>query len=311
MAPDSNIEIILIAGPTASGKSDLGQRLAQKLNGEIVNMDSQQCYRHLVIGTGKPKMEERKKPHWLYEEVDPGNWMSAGEFARRAQVVVQDIHQRGHFPVLVGGTGLYLRAFLEGLDPLPPRDPQVRKRLEGELVQEGAETMYQRLMQIDPESAPRVKPQDRLRLIRALEIWELTGKAPSTLLKRGRCQELRYRTETYWLTPGREELRQRIAKRVEQMFSEGWPQEVRGFIQQGQDPRDWPNKPIGYSEIAEAWQGLRTWEGLQENIILRTQRYAKRQETFFRGLFANPAYGLRGSKLICCPQFGTKVTVGA
>lgn len=297
----------MVAGPTASGKSALGLQLAKRWNGEIINMDSQQCYAGLVVGTGKPGPREGGVAHWLYEEVGPGEWMSAGEFARRAEQCISEMRKRGKTPVLVGGTGLYIRALLEGLDPLPARDEKIRARLEQERQEEGLAALYRRLADIDPASVQRISPQDAVRIVRSLELWELTGTAPSLLLRKGRAERLCYSTRTYCLTPDRELLREAIRHRVHEMFRGGWVEEVRGLLHRQQDPGAWPNKPIGYLEIAEALQGRRSMEEVLETIVRKTQQYAKRQETFFRGLFANPAYRQSGSSLQFLTSFGTEV----
>ncbi|MDX1387270.1 MAG: tRNA dimethylallyltransferase, partial [bacterium] len=182
--------------------------------------------------------------------------------------------------------GLYLRALLEGLDPLPQRDQKIRDRLGGLATQ----VLHQKLKEVDPKLAERVAPQDRSRLTRFLEIFELSGRPPSALLRRGRASELQYVVETHWLCPAREVLRGKIGERVKEMFARGWVEEVRSLKRKGKDPLSWENKPIGYSEIARNLDAKVDWNEIQEMIIQKTRRYAKRQETFFRGLMKNPAY---------------------
>ncbi len=289
--------IILIVGPTASGKSDFAQDLAESMGGEVVNVDSQQFYRGLDIGTGKLAPEKRRVPHWLLDICEPGEWMSAMDFVRRAEILLLEIVRRGKVPILVGGTGFYVRALLEGLDDLPPRNPQIRKQLEAEAEHEGWQALYQRLQQVDPLSAAKIGPQDSARLIRYLEIFLLSGQTPSQLFQKQKGEPLRYVTHTYWLRPCREVLRERIALRVRSMIELGWLEEIRQFLLGGESPLQWSAKPIGYRELTRVLtEGLPLEQAIEE-IIQKTRQYAKRQETFFKGLFSNPAYQNDGSIL--------------
>jgi tRNA dimethylallyltransferase len=300
-------KIILIIGPTASGKSHYAQRLALQRGGEIINYDSQQFYRGLDIGTGKVPERERVVPHWLLDCLNPGEFMGAGEFVRQTEPILKDIFTRGKIPILVGGTGLYIRSLLEGIDDLPPRDPNIRRRLEAELEREGTEFLHRRLAGIDSVQAARVSHSDRLRLVRFLEIYEISGKAPSQLLRSGRAERLRYPSETHWFCPPRETLREKIAERVGQMLSDGWVGEVRGLMDRKNDPRVWENKPLGYVELASALAEGRDSSTVSPLIIQKTQAYAKRQGTFFRGLLANSAYQNSGSTLKILENFGENI----
>ena len=300
-------KIVLIIGPTSAGKSQYAQELALQLNGEIINCDSQQFYRGLDIGTGKLSPRERKVPHWLLDTLDPGAFMSAGEFTRQAEVILDDLFLRHKTPILVGGTGLYIRSLLEGIDDLPPRDPLIRGRLEKELAEKGSEVLHRRLQEIDPAQAAKISTQDRLRVVRFLEIHEISGKPPSQLFIKGRPEQLRYPTESHWLSPPREILRKKIAERIEQMLADGWAEEVRGLLARGQDPRNWENKPIGYAELAEAVVAEQDVSAVSPVIIKNTRAYAKRQETFFRGLFSNTAYQKFGSTLKVLENFSENI----
>jgi len=295
--------IVVVAGATASGKSAFAERLGEEIGGEILNADSQQFYRGFDIGTGKLPPERRRLPHWLLDACAPGERMTAMEFARRAERLIAEIAARGRVPILVGGTGLYLKALLEGLDRLPPRDPEIRRRLQAEAARLGPEALHQRLRALDPESAARISPRDPNRLVRYLEIAELSGRSPSELLTRRRPPVLRFPTETYWLRGERELLRRRIAERVDEMLASGWLEEVRGLLARGIDPRRLEIRPIGYAELAEVVAGLKDMEEVRAEIVARTQAYAKRQETFFRGQFSHAAYQGGGSRLRILPTY--------
>jgi tRNA dimethylallyltransferase len=303
MASSAN-RIILVIGPTASGKSHYAQSLATQRGGEIVNYDSQQFYRGLDIGTGKLPEAERKVPHWLLDTLDPGEYMTAGEFARRSETIIAELFAREKIPIFAGGTGLYIRSLLEGIDDLPPRDPSIRDCLERELEEKGWDHLYRRLQKIDPVQAGKILPNDRLRVVRFLEIYEISGRPPSQLFSRGEATQLRYPTETHWLCPPRESLREKIAKRVEKMFAEGWAREVEGFLNRGEDPRQWENKPIGYAELAGALAEGQDPSGAVPDILKKTRAYAKRQETFFKGMLARGAYQNFGSTLKILENFG-------
>lgn len=295
--------IVVVAGATASGKSEFAERLGEAIGGEIVNADSQQFYRGFDIGTGKVPLERRRLPHWLLDVCEPGERMTAMEFVRRAETLIADFAARGRVPILVGGTGLYLKALLEGLDDLPSRDPELRQRLEAEVARSGPEVLHCRLQALDPESAARISPQDPARLIRYLEIAELSGRAPSELMRRQRPATLRFPTETYWLQVDRQVLRHRIADRVTEMLAAGWLEEVRGLLARGIDPRQLEIQPIGYSELAEVAVGRKELTVAQEEIVQRTRAYAKRQDTFFRGMFCHSAYQAGGSRLHLLPGY--------
>jgi len=282
--------LYLVVGPTASGKSEFAQELALREGGEILNADSQQFYRGLDIGTAKLPAQERKVKHWLLDFCSPGEFMTAGAFAREAEEVIAQLRARDVNPVVAGGTGLYVRALVEGLDALPSRDEVIRKQLQEEFNREGGEALHRRLRTLDPASAAKIHPKDPARLIRYLEIFLVTGKTPSALMNAKRPEKLRFTLKTYWLKPERNSLRQKIEARVLRMMKMGWLQEVESLLKKGQDPRLWPNKPIGYSDLASVLRGEKTLEEALASITLKTQQYAKRQETFWRGFFRHPLY---------------------
>ncbi len=283
-------KLIAVIGPTASGKSDYAQKLALQNNGEIINCDSQQFYRDLDIGTGKVLPQDQKVRHWLMDLCEPGGWMSAGEFARQADQAIQQISQNKKVPIVVGGTGLYLRALLEGLDPLPQRDEVLRAKLEQEIKEQGAQTLYQRLQKIDPVSASKISANDHSRLIRYLEIHALSKELPSKQMTLNQNKSLRYDVKIYCLCPERAQLREKIAKRVEQMLQAGWLQEVESLLKKYPTFLEWKKKPIGYQELLEVMQKKQELSEAKAKIIVLTQRYAKRQQTFFRGMLARSSF---------------------
>lgn len=278
----SNAKRVAIAGATATGKSALGIHLAARFDGEIVSMDSRQVYRGLDIGTGKVTREERRMaPHHLVDILDPREATSAGSHADRTRRAILDIESRGKTPFLVGGTGLYFDALFSPLisaEIAPERSRSIRARLEDR----GTKELYGELSHTDPARAAQLSPNDRLRIVRALEVFFGTGKRQSDFF----AAQTRKPDEGEWLkivlTMPREMLRQRIANRTREMFASGWVDEVRGLLDGG-CPVDAPGmNSIGYAEIARAiLAGLNPTETM-DAVITSTQQYAKRQETFFR-----------------------------
>jgi tRNA dimethylallyltransferase len=293
----SGTAIVLVAGPTAAGKTSFAEDLALARGGELINADSQQFYRGFDIGTGKTPPSARRVPQHLLDLCEPGRGMTAAEFSRLADAKISELSESGRLAVVVGGTGLYLKALCEGLDELPARDAEIRRDLHAEWEAGGGTQMHRRLQEIDPQVAARVPPTDPVRLVRYLEIARITGEAPSRLLRRERPERLRYVVESYWLSPDRAELRARIAKRVAAMFEEGWLEEVQGLLSKGIDPRRLENKPLGYAECAQVLGGRLSLEEAQSTIVQKSAQYAKRQETYFRGLFGHSAYQSFGSSL--------------
>ncbi|HEX5033427.1 MAG TPA: tRNA (adenosine(37)-N6)-dimethylallyltransferase MiaA [bacterium] len=293
----SETAIVMVAGPTAAGKTAFAESLALEQGGELLNADSQQFYRGFDIGTGKTPPAERRVPQHLLDLCEPGQGMSAAEFSRLADAQIAELGRRGKLAVVVGGTGLYLKALCEGLDELPSRDAKIRGELQAEWQAGGGPEMHRRLEEIDPEVAARVPPTDPVRLVRYLEIARITGEAPSRLLRRERPVRLRYPVQSYWLQPDRAELRARIARRVAEMFEKGWLEEVERLLRRGIDPRRLESKPLGYAECTQVLSGRLSQGEAEAKIVLKTSQYAKRQETYFRGLFSHPAYTHFGSSL--------------
>ena len=274
--------VVAIVGPTASGKSALALRAAEELGAEIVNADALQIYRGLEIGTGKPTPEEQARvPHHLVDVLDPTERFSAGEFARRAAAALSVIGRRGRVALVVGGSGLYLRALLSGIAAVPPVAPDVRRVLADRLRREGLGALRAELERRDPATARRVDPADKQRTLRALEVAIGTGVPISTWVAQ---RSIRTVPECLWigLTLPRALLYDRIAARVRRMAESGWLDEVRALLASGV-PRDAPAlQAIGYADWMRHLDGEIGYEATVERIERATRRYAKRQETWFR-----------------------------
>ena len=273
----------VLLGPTASGKTSVAIPLALQLGAEIVSVDSRQIFRGMEIGSAAPSSEDRARvPHHLVGEVDPAEGMSAGEFGRRAHRVLGDLEARGKTALLVGGSGLYLRAVLGGLDEGLPRDLRVREALQERVAREGIAALHRELAALDPETAARVAAGDTHRVTRALEILAVTGEKPSALRHKGRLAERA--AEIVVLDRDREDLRRRIRERVAAMVEGGLEGEVRALLASGLDPALPVMRSVGYAETVRYLRGeidRATWI---ETIVVNTRRYAKRQRTWFRGM---------------------------
>jgi tRNA dimethylallyltransferase len=286
--------VIVIAGPTASGKSSLALDGASRLGGEIVNADSQQVYSRFDIGTAKPSAEELSRvPHHLVSEVHPMQRFSAGDYQRRADAAIADIQGRGRVAFVVGGTGLYLRALLRGLSPLPPADAGVRAALEQQAQEEGLAALHRRLAQVDAESASRIPNTDSVRIVRALEIYQLTGTAASEHRRRHAFAEQRHPHQWFVLSPPREALHRAIDARAARMFEAGLVDEVRQLVEEGFRQAQ-AMKGVGYPQALAVLDGRMTVPEAIADTALKTRQYAKRQMTWFRrepgARFIEPPY---------------------
>lgn len=257
--------------------------LAEKLNGEIVCCDSTQVYRHFNIGTGKISVEEQKGiRHHLMDVVEPNQVFTAGDYRRVARETLEEAGARGKLPILTVGTGLYLRALLEGLDDLPARSEQIRERLRRRAQQQSPEYLHRILSRCDPSSAFRIAPRDTQKIIRAIEISLLAGKPASQLLGRGRDPLQGFAVTKIGLLPSRVKLYARIDRRVEEMFAAGWVAEVRSILREGISPSAKAFTFIGYAQIREHLLHGTPLEPAVPEIQQATRRYAKRQITWFR-----------------------------
>jgi tRNA dimethylallyltransferase len=279
----SDRPLVAVVGPTAAGKSALALRIARAFSGEIVSCDSLQVYRGLDIGSAKPSPEERRLvPHHLIDVVDPGEEFSAAEYARRARGAIQDIAARGRLPVVVGGTGLYLKALLEGLFEGPARDEDLRGRLEGQAREKGDAYLHRVLARVDPPAAARIPPRDRVRVVRALEVRFRSGRTLSESHREGAVPLQGFETLIVGLHPDRSELRVAVERRTQAMIGSGLLDEVRGLLDCGLDPGVRPLQAIGYRQAVARLQGTGDEADLRRDIVTATMRYAKRQMTWFR-----------------------------
>jgi tRNA dimethylallyltransferase len=273
--------LVIVLGPTASGKTELAVRLAERFDGEIVNADSLQVYRGMDIGTAKPSPELRRRvPHHLIDIVDPGTGFSASDFRREAERTITDIERRGKRVIVVGGTGLYIKALLHGLANTPRGGGEIRRELEAEARERGGAHLLHRLAEVDPATAGRLHPNDLVRIIRALEVYLQTGRPISHF----RCEH-GFSDNTYdYLKVGiaveRRELYRRIEERVDLMMDTGLVREVEGLLLAGYGPGLKPLRAIGYKEICAHLAGGFPLDEAVSLIKRDSRRYAKRQMTW-------------------------------
>ncbi len=275
--------LIVILGPTASGKSALAISLAEKLGGEVLVCDSTQVYRHFDIGTAKvPLAEQRGIPHHLVDLVEPTEVFTAGEYRRRAIDALEGVRARGKVPVLNAGTGLYLRALLLGLADAPERSEALRDRLRQKAEQRGPEHLHRLLTRLDRETAARIAPCDTPKIIRAIEMRVLAGKPVGEIHRSGRAALEGYTVTKIGLAPSRTALYARINARVEVMIRAGWIEEVARLALSGVSGDAKPFQFIGYSQLRDVIAGRLSREEAIQQIQQATRRFAKRQLTWFR-----------------------------
>ena len=278
-------KILVIVGPTASGKTRMAVELAKAHNGEVVSADSMQIYRRMDIGTAKPTAEEMDGvPHHMIDVADPEEDFSVARYVELASACVDDILARGKLPIVAGGTGLYVDSLLSGrtFAAFSP-ESALRKELEEELAERGGEAMLEELSRVDPEAAARLHPNDHKRIVRALEVYRSTGKTISEHNRETQALPPRYEALTIGLNfQDRADLWARIDARVDQMAADGLEREVRELLSSGLSPRCTAMQAIGYKEFVAAVEGDMTWREAEELVKLRSRQYAKRQLTWFR-----------------------------
>ncbi len=276
-------KLLCLLGPTAIGKTEIAIQLAQRLNAEIVSVDSRQIYRQMDIGTAKPTHEEQQTArHHLIDCVDIAQPFSVAEFQTLADNTIADIQNRGKQVLLVGGAGLYFRAIVDGLFQGPAADASLRKRLEQEAAQHGVDVLHKRLRTCDPESADRIHPNNLVRVIRALEVYELTGTPMSELQQQWHPDNQRYPFVAFGLTIPRELLYRRIEQRVDVMLTHGLITEVESLLTAGYSRDCYALQSFGYKELIAYLDGKCTYDEAVEQLKQNTRRFAKRQLTWFR-----------------------------
>lgn len=281
-AHDHLPDIPALMGPTASGKTFIALELATRYPIEVISVDSRQVYRYMDIGTAKPTKEERSRlPHHCIDLVTPDQHYSAGHFVEDALVAVKDILARGKYPLLVGGTGMYLYALEAGLFETVISE-EVRKELRRKATEEGLQSLYQHLKKVDPESAARIHPNDRQRIIRALEVFFSTGVPISRLQSENTVKKFPFPIQKLILFPDRAFLYHRINERVQSMVEAGLIDEVKQLLEMGYTASDPGMKTFGYSEVISYLEEKISIGDMIDQIQKNTRRYAKRQFTWFR-----------------------------
>lgn len=275
--------IVVFVGATASGKSAAAIALARKLPLEIVNCDASQVYSGMCVGTARPSEQEMQGvPHHLYGVVAPDDPVNAGRYVEMADRVVSEVWSRGRVPLFVGGTGLYVRALLRGLARIPDIDPGVRERLLGRVAREGAEALHRELSEVDPEAARRIAPGDPQRITRALEVYEQTGRTITSYQVDHRFGQARYDALLLGVLWSAGELRERIVRRVPELFDRGFAEEVALLASRGHDFSARAFKALGYQDVLLFVRGEIPRAEAVARVTGSHLRYAKRQSTWFK-----------------------------
>lgn len=276
-------KVIVICGPTASGKTALSIKLAQKINGEIISSDSMQIYKDMDIGTAKPSKEEMQGiTHHLIDFVEPNQRYSVAEFKKDAEKAIEEILSKGKTPIIVGGTGLYVDSLIYGIEYQDIQlDERYRKELEERTEKEGLRQLYEEAQKIDPQAIEKISPNDKKRILRILEIYKATGKNKTQQEIESRKNGVKYDYKVFAINWDREQLYERINKRVDIMLEQGLIQEVEQLLKKY---KEFPTamQGLGYKEVVEYLQGEVTLEEMIEKLKMETRRYAKRQITWFK-----------------------------
>ncbi|MFP6621021.1 MAG: tRNA (adenosine(37)-N6)-dimethylallyltransferase MiaA [Pirellulaceae bacterium] len=274
-----------VTGPTASGKTQIGLQLAERLDADIISLDSMAVYQQMDIGTAKPTTQQRQiVPHHLLDVVSPDTDFSLSQYVNEAHLAIGRIRQAGRQVLFVGGTPLYLKSLLRGIYEGPPADWGFREQIEKELEEAGVESLHQRLAQVDPLTAHRLHPHDKRRIIRALEVHKITGQPISHQQEQfdeGRPAD---KCRVFVLGWPRPTLHSRIEQRVEAMFASGLVEEVQQLLEQYQSLSRTASQAVGYREVIEMLQKGTSLEATIERVTIRTRQFARRQETWFRSL---------------------------
>ena len=276
-------KVIVICGPTASGKTTLSIQLAQKINGEIISSDSMQIYKDMNIGTAKPDQQEMQGiKHYLLDFVEPNQRYSVADYKKDAENAIEDILQKGKVPIIVGGTGLYVDSLIYGIEyPNIEFDENYRKELERRVEKEGLEKLYEKAKKIDPQAMKKISRNDQKRILRVLEIYNATGKTKTEQEIESRKNEVKYDYRVFAINMDREKLYDRINKRVDIMIQKGLIEEVENLLKKY---NEFPTamQGLGYKEVVEYLQGNISKEEMIDKVKMETRRYAKRQNTWFK-----------------------------
>ncbi|NPA54055.1 MAG: tRNA (adenosine(37)-N6)-dimethylallyltransferase MiaA [Aquificae bacterium] len=276
------VNLIIITGATATGKTDLAIELAKKINGEIISADSMMVYKYMDIGTAKPSIEERQGiPHYLIDVVEPSQDFSAKDFVEKADKKIKEIKNKGKIPIIVGGTWLYIQALLYGLAKAPEGDWEIREKL----YAEDTKKLYEELKKVDPDYANKIHFNDKKRIIRALEVFYITNKPFSQFLKEHSFAEKRYRFCGYVINRPKENIMERIEKRVEKMLEMGLIEETENLLKMGFEKALTSMQAIGYKELIPYIKGEKKLDEAKGEIIKNTKKFAKRQLRAFRSKF--------------------------
>ena len=275
-------KVIVIGGPTASGKTSLSIELAKKINGEIVSADSMQIYTDMDIGTAKPTVEEREGiEHYLLDFVSPDDRFSVADYKRQAKNAIKEILKKGKVPIVIGGTGLYIESLIYEIDfPEIETDLEYRRKLEQIASEKGLNYLYEEALKVDPEAMEKISPNDQKRILRVLELYHQTGKTKTQLDKESR-KEPEYDYKFFAINMNREKLYDRINKRVDIMIDDGLVNEVQNLCKKY---KEFPTamQGLGYKEVVQYLNGDTTYDEMIEKIKMESRRYAKRQLTWFR-----------------------------
>lgn len=281
--PERARPALVVVGPTASGKTSLAIQLAETFAGEIISADSMQIYRGMEIGTAAPThAEQARVPHHLIGILEPSEPFSAGEFSGRAQTLIDEIRRRDHLPVIVGGSGLYVRAVIDGLHSGPTRDPELRKLLGDEAETRGLAVLFERLTKVDAAYAAQIGPNDLRRIVRALEVYELTGRPYSEHHEEHQASLDPMPSVWLGIDVPRPALYQRIDERVDAMIEAGFESEVKRLVDAGYTEHLERIRTLGYVEFLAYFRGEQTRDEAIEHMKQNTRRFAKRQLTWFR-----------------------------
>ncbi len=282
MKPDKH-KIIIICGPTGIGKTSVAIKIAKKFKGEIISADSMQIYKYMDIGTAKPTKEELSQAgHHFIDIIEPDQDFDAAKFADMAKKKIKKLHEKDILPIIAGGTGLYIKALTKGIFKSAPVPSLIKERLREQAKACGLSYLYEKLGKKDPEAATKIHPNDRFRIIRALEVFESTGKTISEYHKNHNFQESPFNTLKIGLFMDKEKLYRRIEKRVDLMIESGFLDEVKNLLKIGYSPDLKSMKSIGYRHMALYISGDITWDEAVRTMKRDTRRYAKRQFTWFK-----------------------------